>query len=229
MTLLHRLALITTVQLLEPRTSASAALESSYAVIVVGSGQHASAQLRHAGREVRRYLFAATGALPLLEQVPCQALEAVAARTAVFLVSADCAATAVASAVDKSSALQQQLLTVAALRGEEHLLLLQNVSLTDVGGETPRDDESLGDPRVAPAVLLGGGSPRGVLHGAYFYAEHGLGIHFGIGGDSVPQQQSVVDLVKRLRAAPTNVVQSPVFATRGLNPFHDFAVCFLLC
>ena len=104
MALLLRLALITAMQRSQLRTSASTGVESS--VIVVVESGHASAQLAHAGREVRRYLFAATGELPPLEQVPCQALEAAAARSAVLLVSADCAATAAASAVDSSSTLQ---------------------------------------------------------------------------------------------------------------------------
>eukprot|EP01043_Picozoa_sp_COSAG02_P013669 COSAG02_NODE_550_length_20437_cov_4.270676_19_plen_368_part_00 len=203
--LLH-LALATAVQLLP---CASTELQSSRAAIVaaVEDGDTSSALLQQAAREVRRYHFASTGELlPLLEQVPCQALEELAARSAVLLVSAGCAATAAAAAADRSSPLLRQLLTVAALSGEEHILIKQQGLLAS-----------------PTAVLLGGGSPRGVLHGAYFYAEHGLGVHFAIGGDSVPQQQSEADLAQRLRGAPTNDVQSPVFATRGLVPFHDFA------
>ncbi len=203
--LLH-LALATAVQLLP---CASTELQSSRAAIVaaVEDGDTSSALLQQAAREVRRYHFASTGELlPLLEQVPCQALEELAARSAVLLVSAGCAATAAAAAAHRSSPLLRQLLTVAALSGEEHILIKQQGLLAS-----------------PTAVLLGGGSPRGVLHGAYFYAEHGLGVHFAIGGDSVPQQQSEADLAQRLRGAPTNDVQSPVFATRGLVPFHDFA------
>ncbi len=190
-------------------TNSSLKNQSPPAIVVAVEGGYASSDstlLQQAAREVRRYHFAATGELLPLKQVPCEGLDEAATSSAVLLVSASCAAAAAAATADRSSPHQQQLLTVAPLRGEEHILLKQQGPLA-----------------LPTAVVLGGGSPRGVLNGAYFYAEHGLGVHFAIGGDSVPQQQSAADLAQRLRSAPTDTVQSPVFATRGLNPFHDFA------
>jgi hypothetical protein len=59
-----------------------------------------------------------------------------------------------------------------------------------------------------------GGSPLGVLYGAYRFAEK-LGVRFYLHGDVIPDQ--------RLAALPTiNESGRPLFDTRGIQPFHDF-------
>ena len=59
-----------------------------------------------------------------------------------------------------------------------------------------------------------GGQPIGVLYGAYRFAE-ALGVRFYLHGDVIPD--------KRLATLPeVNDSGKPLFATRGIQPFHDF-------
>lgn len=64
-------------------------------------------------------------------------------------------------------------------------------------------------------LVISGGSDLGVLYGAYAYAEK-LGVRFYLHGDVIPDE--------RLAALPeVNEKGRPLFATRGIQPFHDFA------
>lgn len=61
---------------------------------------------------------------------------------------------------------------------------------------------------------ISGGSGLGVLYGSYQFAEK-LGVRFYLHGDVVPDE--------RLTALPdVNEQGKPLFATRGILPFHDF-------
>lgn len=63
-------------------------------------------------------------------------------------------------------------------------------------------------------VTIAGGSDLGVLYGAYRYIEK-LGVRFYLHGDVVPEE--------RITALPgVNEAGKPLFATRGILPFHDF-------
>lgn len=62
--------------------------------------------------------------------------------------------------------------------------------------------------------VLAGGSDPATLHAAYRFAEH-LGVRFHLHGDVVPD--APLTTVPMLNERP-----SPVFALRGLVPFHDF-------
>jgi len=64
-------------------------------------------------------------------------------------------------------------------------------------------------------VLLVGGDGPGVLYGAYRLAEH-LGVRFYLEGDVVPDD--------KLRAFELEFDERdrPLFAVRGIQPFHDF-------
>jgi hypothetical protein len=65
-------------------------------------------------------------------------------------------------------------------------------------------------------VLIAGGSGPAVLYGAYQLAEK-LGIRFGLEGDVIPDgtiEPPALDLDETGR---------PLFAIRGIQPFHDFA------
>jgi hypothetical protein len=64
-------------------------------------------------------------------------------------------------------------------------------------------------------LVAGGGSP-GVLYGAYQLAET-LGVRFGLEGDVVPDGKIPMP---RLDLDETG---HPLFAVRGIQPFHDFA------
>ncbi|MCC6125640.1 MAG: hypothetical protein IT426_11800 [Pirellulales bacterium] len=65
------------------------------------------------------------------------------------------------------------------------------------------------------ALLVAGGDPAGALYGAYRLAEQ-LGVRFYLHGDVVPDG----------KIAPTlpvlDLVGKPLFAARGIQPFHDF-------
>jgi len=64
-------------------------------------------------------------------------------------------------------------------------------------------------------LMIVGGDDVGTLYGAYRVAEH-AGVRFYLHGDVVPDE--------RRRAALPNLDEQgkPLFALRGINPFHDF-------
>ncbi len=64
-------------------------------------------------------------------------------------------------------------------------------------------------------VLVAGGGGSGVLYGAYQLAER-LGVRFGLEGDVVP------DVRVPMPALDLNETGVPLFAVRGIQPFHDF-------
>jgi hypothetical protein len=87
--------------------------------------------------------------------------------------------------------------TVAALAPEQYVLK----SLEGKGGS-----------RV---LLVVGGDPIGALYGAYRLTEH-LGVRFYMHGDVVPDVQIPLELPL------LNETGKPLFALRGIQPFHDF-------
>jgi hypothetical protein len=64
-------------------------------------------------------------------------------------------------------------------------------------------------------ILVAGGGLSGVLYGAYQLAE-ALGVRFGLDGDVVPDG---VIATPRIELDETG---RPLFAVRGIQPFHDF-------
>jgi len=85
---------------------------------------------------------------------------------------------------------------LAALQPEERLLV-----------SVPR--------RQPPALLVAGGDDAGVLYAAYRMAEH-LGVGFGLHGDTLPDARQPAALPELDEEA------RPLFALRGIQPFHDF-------
>ncbi len=70
--------------------------------------------------------------------------------------------------------------------------------------------------RDGHAILqLSGGSPRATLYAAYRFAEH-LGVRFGLHGDVIPSQRVPFAL------PVLDELREPLFARRGIQPFHDF-------
>ncbi len=65
------------------------------------------------------------------------------------------------------------------------------------------------------AVLIAGGDAIGTLYGAYRFAE-ALGVRFYLHGDVVPDDQVMLGLPY------IDERGAPLFATRGIQPFHDF-------
>jgi len=67
----------------------------------------------------------------------------------------------------------------------------------------------------AHSLLIAGGDDAGVLYGAYAFAEK-LGVRFYLHGDVAPDEKvqfAIPDL---------NETGRPLFALRGIQPFHDF-------
>jgi len=64
-------------------------------------------------------------------------------------------------------------------------------------------------------ALLCGGSDVGTLYAAYRFAEH-LGVRFYLHGDVIPDEKI------RFRLPHLNETRKPLFAVRGIQPFHDF-------
>jgi hypothetical protein len=64
-------------------------------------------------------------------------------------------------------------------------------------------------------LLITGNSDLGTLYGAYQYSEK-IGVRFYAHGDVIP------DGKKKFSLPVINEMSSPLFETRGLQPFHDF-------
>lgn len=72
-------------------------------------------------------------------------------------------------------------------------------------------------PGAARTVLIAGGSGPAVLYGAYQFAEK-LGVRFGLEGDVVPDAR----IEPASLALDLDETGRPLFAVRGIQPFHDF-------
>ena len=71
-------------------------------------------------------------------------------------------------------------------------------------------------PKDTAITLIIGSDAAGTLYGAYRYAEL-LGVRFEMHGDAIPDE--------RLAALPVvehTIIGKPLFAYRGIQPFHDF-------
>lgn len=66
-----------------------------------------------------------------------------------------------------------------------------------------------------PLLLLAGGDDPGTLHAAYRFAEV-LGVRFYLHGDVLPDEPA------ELKLPVFDEKSTPLFALRGLQPFHDF-------
>ncbi|MFA6128287.1 MAG: hypothetical protein WC699_13375 [Bacteroidales bacterium] len=64
-------------------------------------------------------------------------------------------------------------------------------------------------------IIIIGGSSQGTLYGAYAFIEK-LGIRFYLHGDVIP------DTKIKLELTAMNETGTPLFETRGIQPFHDF-------
>lgn len=77
-------------------------------------------------------------------------------------------------------------------------------------------DEEYSIERIGTNLYIQGGSDIAVLYGVYSYAEY-LGVRFALHGDVIPDQPFHGSL---LQCEKKNA--KPLFALRGLLPFHDF-------
>jgi hypothetical protein len=78
------------------------------------------------------------------------------------------------------------------------------------------DNESYRLKTEGKRLYITGASDMALLYGTYKFAEH-LGIRFYLHGDVVPDRKLASFVLPEL-----DEVQTPLFATRGIQPFHDF-------
>jgi hypothetical protein len=154
--------------------------------------EEASWHERAAAAEVRRYLYLRTGELPALCEVGSFAK--VPKRAIVLTEKGG----VLASGLPGNDAAAK----VAALGPEDYWLK----TLPGAGG-------------AARTVLVAGGSGPAVLYGAYQLAEK-LGVRFGLEGDVVPDVR--IDPAALALALDLDETGRPLFAVRGIQPFHDF-------
>ncbi len=64
-------------------------------------------------------------------------------------------------------------------------------------------------------IVITGKNPTGVLYGAYKFAES-LGVRFYLHGDVIPDEKVPLEVWERDKSG------QPLFALRGIQPFHDF-------
>ena len=160
-----------------------------------------------AAREVRRYVYAATGELAAIrssEGCDARGMAPLPGQPGgVLLISAPCAKAELRRAmpdVMRDGNLVSALNTSAGLHGEEHLVYRLASGLT----------------------VLGGSGELAMLYAAYRFAELALGVHFTIGTDII-RPQSLAAYAAGSRALRSHGgVSAPNFAVRGLHPFHDF-------
>lgn len=158
--------------------------------------EDASWHEQFAAAELRRYLFARTGALLPVATRPDGTL-----RAAIVIATPSHAATLAwlnerAARTTDAAALDKLTAARAPLEPEQY-------RLTTV---------TLGESRI---LLVVGAHGSGVLYGAYRVAEH-LGVRFYLHGDVLPDERMPF-------ALPTlNETGRPLFALRGIQPFHDF-------
>ncbi|MBI5385680.1 MAG: hypothetical protein HZA90_13460 [Verrucomicrobia bacterium] len=191
--------------------SSAAAAAADLAIV---SPRGATAMETLAAREVRRYVYLRTGRLlPIV-----QAENELAAAGVIVVAQKDrpVVSAVVGTTADVPGSLSS---VVAGLKAEQYCLR----SLRAKG---------------RPVVLVAGGDALGTLYGAYRLAEH-LGVRFYLHGDVVPDDRLFLtapstvtgkgaEKLQRfsqqtpLRLPSLEEVGRPLFALRGIQPFHDF-------
>jgi hypothetical protein len=177
-------------------TPAASAGSTQSAIIV--SPQGASAMEQLAAREVRRYVYLRTGRLlPMVTE-------------------------------SSGSLAEPELIVVArkdrplvrAIAGSEVATALETLAPQSYRVMTIPNRQALSKQRrtstVQPrALLVTGGDDAGTLYAAYQLAET-LGVRFYLHGDVIPEERMDWKLPE------VDVQGKPLFALRGIQPFHDF-------
>lgn len=102
-------------------------------------------------------------------------------------------------------------------RGDAILLTTRATELAPSGGQGPESYriETEDDATGRRVVRIVGGGELGTLYGAYRLCEH-LGIRFYLHGDTIPDARIALELPE------IEEERAPLFALRGIQPFHDF-------
>ncbi len=167
--------------------------------------QNSDSRVELAAREVRRYMYLRTGELLPMQVYSGQELP----KKFIWLM------------------VRGQQEPVALFTDNQHLeiekftpdsYLLSSANVYPVKEHSPGSPANVGllaTSGKVDRVIIIGGSPQGTLYGAYAFAEN-LGVRFYLHGDVIPDQK----LSRGLQAV--NETGTPLFETRGIQPFHDF-------
>ena len=182
------------------RTSRAGCPSPVPAIVAVGSNIEPRVML--AAKEARRYFHRVYGALPEIMVVAAADLRDAMASTLpdhIVLIGVD----------------------MQALSRSRRVALVGDVTVrSELGLDLPdlRDDEHVvrtvraGHTRVH---VVGGASALGALYAAYQWV-HALGVRFFLKGDVIPSTPPHVVVPN------VDIVATPEFSIRGLQPFHDF-------
>ncbi len=101
--------------------------------------------------------------------------------------------------------------------GDSILLTTRATEPASSGGQGPESYriKTEDDPNGRRVVRIVGGGELGTLYGAYRFCEH-LGIRFHLHGDTIPDARTALELPQ------IDEERAPLFARRGIQPFHDF-------
>jgi hypothetical protein len=167
---------------------------SNLPVILYPSGSDPKVEL--AAKEVRRYMYVRTGELLPMQVYTGQELP----KKIIWLMA-------------KGQQVPANLISVDQLNrinnlAPEGYLLSSSVVTPAKAGTPPHNTE--GD-----HLVIAGGSPEGTLYCAYAFAEK-LGVRFYLHGDVIPDKRIKPEI------PVVDETGTPLFETRGIQPFHDF-------
>ncbi|TSA31758.1 MAG: hypothetical protein D4R64_17370 [Porphyromonadaceae bacterium] len=163
-------------------------------IILYPSGSDAKVEL--AAKEVRRYMYLRTGELLPMQVYTGQELP----KKVIWLMVKGQQAPGNLISADG-------LTSINNLASESYLLSSSAVIPAKAGtpSQTAKSDR----------LVIAGGDAMGTLYGAYAFAEK-LGVRFYLHGDVIPDQQIKPDI------PVMDETGTPLFETRGIQPFHDF-------
>jgi hypothetical protein len=150
-----------------------------------------------AAREVRRYVYARTGILlPIRSEVDESSIKG----EIILIARRD---RPVLTSINDS----EIVAGLASLAPQGYWLKTVSGSVVRIKGQKPQTGKSV--------LLLTGADHAGTLYAAYRFAEI-LGVRFYLHGDVIPDEQSTWSL------PVLDERKAPLFALRGIQPFHDF-------
>lgn len=167
---------------------------SSLPVIFYAAGSDPKIEL--AAKEVRRYMYLRSGELLPIQVYTGQEIP----EKAIWLMTKGQQAPDGLLSSEQKSAVEK-------LENESYLLT-NSVVIPSKAGTVPQN--------AKPArLIIAGADPMATLYGAYAFAEK-LGVRFYLHGDVIPDQRIKPEI------PVADETGTPLFETRGIQPFHDF-------
>jgi hypothetical protein len=172
----------------------SCSKESDLPVILYPESSDSKTEL--AAREVRRYMYLRTGELLKIQVYAGQEIP----KKFIWLMTRG-------QQVPKGILTEELSAAISNLAPEGYLL--------SNGGASPATNGKSNETGEADRLIIAGADAMGTVYGAYAFAEK-LGVRFYLHGDVVPDER-----IKPM--IPTvEEIGTPLFDTRGIQPFHDF-------